>query len=72
MPTAVDMSGKKGSEKVISYMREEMASTAEKRGRNKDIARGMVDEELEFQKKVTKEYVTEDGEPDTIKIDALI
>ena len=46
--TAVDMSGKKGSEKVISFMREEMASTAEKRGRNKDIARGMVDEELAF------------------------
>ena len=46
--TAVDMSGKKGSEKVISFMREEMASTAEKRGRNKQIARGMVDEELTF------------------------
>ena len=46
--TAVDMSGKKGSEKVISFMREEMASTAEKRGRNKAIARGMVDEELTF------------------------
>ena len=46
--TAVDMSGKKGSEKVISFMREEMASTAEKRGRNKEIARGMVDEELNF------------------------
>ena len=46
--TAVDMSGKKGSEKVISFMREEMASTAEKRGRNKKIARGMVDEELTF------------------------
>ena len=27
--TAVDMQGQKGSEKVISYMREEMASTAE-------------------------------------------
>ena len=66
--TAVDISGKKGSEKVISYMREEMAATAEKRGRSKDIARGMVDEELEFQKKVTREYVTEDGETDTIKI----
>ena len=65
--TAVDMSGKKGSEKVISYMREEMAATAEKRGRSKDIARGMVDEELEFQKKVKREYVTEDGEVDTIK-----
>ena len=46
--TAVDMAGKKGSEKVISFMREEMASTAEKRGRSKEIARGMVDEELTF------------------------
>ena len=46
--TAVDMTGKKGSEKVISFMREEMASTAEKRGRSKEIARGMVDEELSF------------------------
>ena len=36
-------------------MREEMASTAEKRGRNKDIARGMVDEELEFQKKCQRQ-----------------
>lgn len=48
--TAVDMSGKKASEKVISYMREEMASTAERRGRNVDIAKGMVDEELAFTK----------------------
>ena len=46
--TAVDMQGKKASEKVISYMREEMASTAEKRGRNVNIAKGMVDEELSF------------------------
>jgi membrane-bound serine protease (ClpP class) len=46
--TAVDMQGKKGSEKVISYMREEMASTAESTGRNIDIAKGMVDEELSF------------------------
>jgi membrane-bound serine protease (ClpP class) len=46
--TAVDMSGKKGSEKVISYMREEMAATAESRNRNVDIAKGMVDEELFF------------------------
>ncbi|MFC1549747.1 nodulation protein NfeD [Candidatus Neomarinimicrobiota bacterium] len=46
--TAVDMSGEKGSEKVISYMREEMASTAESRGKNTDIAKGMVDEELSF------------------------
>jgi membrane-bound serine protease (ClpP class) len=46
--TAVDMQGKKGSEKVISYMREEMASTAESTGRNINIAKGMVDEELNF------------------------
>lgn len=46
--TAVDLSGQKGSEKVISYMREEMASTAESRGRSKEIARGMVDEDLSF------------------------
>ncbi len=44
--TAVDMSGNKASEKVVSYMREEMASTAEKRGRSTEIAKGMVDEEL--------------------------
>lgn len=48
--TAVDMSGKKASEKVISYMREEMASTAEKRNRNVTIAKGMVDEDLYFSK----------------------
>ena len=46
--TAVDMSGQKGSEKVISYMREEMAATAESRNRNPDIAKGMVDEDLAF------------------------
>ncbi|MBL7046985.1 MAG: nodulation protein NfeD [Candidatus Marinimicrobia bacterium] len=46
--TAVDIQGKKASEKVISYMREEMASTAEERGRNVEIAKGMVDEELRF------------------------
>tara|TARA_Y100000748_G_scaffold148284_1_gene124021 strand:- start:486 stop:1892 length:1407 start_codon:yes stop_codon:yes gene_type:complete len=65
--TAVDMSGNKASEKVISYMREEMAATAEKRGRNKYIARGMVDEELEFPNKIKKEYITTDNEVDTIK-----
>ena len=61
--TAVDMSGKKGSEKVISFMREEMASTAEKRGRNKDISRGMVDEELNF----THLFI--DG--DSVKVDDI-
>ena len=61
--TAVDMSGKKGSEKVISYMREEMASTAEKRERNVDIAKGMVDEDLSF-----THLVVED---DSITVDDL-
>ena len=44
--TAVDLQGKKASEKVISYMREEMASTAEANNRSRDIATAMVDEEL--------------------------
>lgn len=46
--TAVDGSGKKTSEKVISYMREEMASTADATGRSRKIASSMVDEELEI------------------------
>ena len=61
--TAVDLSGKKASEKVISYMREEMASTAEIRGRNTMIAEAMVDEELRF------DWVVIDG--DTIVTDDL-
>ena len=65
--TAVDMQGNKASEKVISYMREEMASTAEKRGRNKIIARGMVDEELEFPTKTISEFVKNNEEIDTVK-----
>ena len=44
--TAVDLQGKKASEKVISYMREEMASTAEANHRLRAIATAMVDEEL--------------------------
>ena len=44
--TAVDQKGEKTSEKVISYMREEMASTAEATGRPRDIAAAMVDDEL--------------------------
>lgn len=47
--TAVDLSGQKGSEKMISYMREEMAATAEARGKSSIIAKGMVDEELSFE-----------------------
>ena len=46
--TAVDGSGKKTSEKVISYMREEMASTAEANGRSREIASAMVDDEIEI------------------------
>ena len=65
--TAVDMQGNKASEKVISYMREEMAATAEKRGRDKYIARGMVDEELEFPNKVVKEFINDGEVVDTIK-----
>ncbi len=45
--TAVDLEGKKASEKVISYFREEMAATAEYRGRSREIAAAMVDEDLE-------------------------
>lgn len=44
--TAVDLKGNKASEKVISYMREEMASTAEANQRNRKIAIGMVDENI--------------------------
>ncbi len=44
--TVVDQAGKKQSEKYQSYMRSEMRSTAEKNGRPKDIAEGMVDERV--------------------------
>ena len=44
--TAVDLKGNKTSEKVLSYMREEMASTAEANNRSRNIATAMVDEEL--------------------------
>ncbi|MFC1480981.1 nodulation protein NfeD [Candidatus Neomarinimicrobiota bacterium] len=46
--TAVDLEGRKASEKVISYMREEMSATAEARGRSSQIAEGMVDEDIEI------------------------
>ncbi len=47
--TAVDMQGVKASEKIISYTRSEMRSTAEATGRNPKIAEAMVDEELEIE-----------------------
>jgi membrane-bound serine protease (ClpP class) len=46
--TVVDGGGEKGSEKQISYFREEMAATAKEKGRNPEIARGMVDEDVEI------------------------
>ncbi|MED5475431.1 MAG: NfeD family protein [Candidatus Neomarinimicrobiota bacterium] len=51
--TAVDGSGKKTSEKVISYMREEMASTAEANNRSREIAAAMVDDEIEIDYLIT-------------------
>ncbi len=47
--TAVDMQGKKASEKVISYFRAQMRATAEATGKPADIAEAMVDEELEIE-----------------------
>ncbi len=61
--TAVDLEGKKASEKVISYMREEMSATAEARGRPARIAEGMVDEELEVP------YVIIQG--DTVRLEGI-
>ena len=61
--SVVDMSGSKQSEKSQSYMREEMAATAEKAGKNTDIARGMVDEELSF------EFLVING--DSLKVDDI-
>ena len=61
--SVVDMSGSKQSEKSQSYMREEMAATAEKSGKNPDIARGMVDEELSF------EFLVIEG--DTLQVDDI-
>jgi len=46
--TAVDAQGEKASEKVISYMREEMAASAEANGRSREIAEAMVDEDMEI------------------------
>lgn len=53
--TVVDQEGEKQSEKSQSYFRSEIGSTAELNGRNKEIARAMVDEDIEI------EGVTEKG-----------
>lgn len=52
--TAVDIQGKKASEKVISYFRAQMRATAEANGRRADIAEAMVDEDLEIEGVTTK------------------
>lgn len=44
--TVVDEAGEKQSEKSQSYFRSEIASTAEINGRNKEIAKAMVDEDI--------------------------
>lgn len=51
--TVVDGQSQKASEKAQSYMREEMASTAESNGRNPDIAMAMVDESLDIDTLIT-------------------
>ncbi len=51
--TVVDGQSQKASEKAQSYMREEMASTAESKGRNPDIAMAMVDESLDIDTLIT-------------------
>jgi membrane-bound serine protease (ClpP class) len=52
--TVVDQEGEKQSEKAQSYFRSEIASTAERMGRDKDIARAMVDEDIEIEGVVEK------------------
>jgi membrane-bound serine protease (ClpP class) len=44
--TPIHETGEKASEKVVSYMRAEMRSTAELHHRNPDVAAAMVDEQL--------------------------
>ncbi len=46
--TVVDQEGEKQSEKAQSYFRSEIGSTAELNGRSKEIARAMVDEDIEI------------------------
>ena len=53
--TVVDGQSQKAGEKAQSYMREEMASTAESKGRNPDIAMAMVDESLDIDTLVSAE-----------------
>ena len=52
--TVVDDKGEKQSEKAQSYFRSEIGSTAETTGRRIDIARAMVDEDMEIDSVITK------------------
>ncbi|MCF7796524.1 MAG: nodulation protein NfeD [Lentisphaeria bacterium] len=52
--TVVDQQANKANEKAQSYMREEMAATAEAKGRNGQIAMAMVDESLDVDTLVTE------------------
>ncbi len=53
--TVVDAQSNKAGEKAQSYMREEMASTAESKGRNPNIAMAMVDESIDIDTLVISE-----------------
>ncbi|MCK5760476.1 MAG: nodulation protein NfeD [Candidatus Delongbacteria bacterium] len=52
--TVVDDKGEKQSEKAQSYFRSEIGSTAETNGRRVDIARAMVDEDIEIDSIIIK------------------
>jgi len=52
--TPVDFLGRKASEKVMSYWRKEVKSTAEKNNRPTKIAEAMVDEEVEIPELIEK------------------
>jgi len=53
--TVVDAQSNKAGEKAQSYMREEMAATAEAKDRNADIAMAMVDESIDIDTLVNSE-----------------
>ncbi|MGH1363621.1 MAG: NfeD family protein [Calditrichia bacterium] len=52
--TVVDGEGQKQAEKAQSYFRAEMGATAESKGRNREIAEAMVDEDIEIEGLIEK------------------
>ena len=67
--TPIQMQGGKAEavgEKMVSYMRSEMRSTAESKGRNGDVAEAMVDREIEV------EGVSESGKLLTLSADQAV